>query len=275
MSQLPSVVRAPLIDTNVQTAVGAEQLDPDMGTSGDRLLRPRSLLIDQTPSRILTSNPRRKGAYIFNAGGKLELQLDLGVGSRTGAALPQTAFLDSAGIQVPSYSLATYKSFYLLVDTQIAHAAGQATAQLIVGRGPWSPASGAATIAGGDNQNALKGAAVNIGGAAATTLGRGLFVLSPVDFPDLQWPHPYVGVEFNWTAALTAGAARLFLGMPLGPAVLLGNDQNINPDPGDRANSMMLAPQAPWTWIPTTRELWAAATPGGNADVRIWEIFHK
>lgn len=245
----------------------------DRGTGGHYLIRPRGLLLEQTPLQLLRSNPRRVGAWIANMGGKCELPIDLGAGDRLGSALPATQFIDSAGLAVPSYPLSSYKSLLLIVDTALAWVtAAQATLQLIVGRGPWSPASGAATGAGGDTQNTLKGAAASLGAAGAVSLARGIYVFSPADVADLQWQHPYVGAELKFGSALTAGAARLFCELPGGPAVLLGEDEQMSANLGDRANSFMLPPQDAPMFVQTDRELWAAATPGGAADVRIWEV---
>lgn len=252
---------------------GPSPLDLSLGAGAGRyLLRPRSVLIDQNPAKVLDSNRRRVGAYFYNGGGKLELPLDLGAGFRQGAALPLQQFIDSGGIQVPSYALSSFKTLVLIVDVQITKgAASQASLALIVGRGPWAPQAGNASQTGGDFQNVVKGAPVNIG-ANAATLGRGLFVVSPADIADLQWPHPWIGAELNAGGAITAGAARLFMSMPLGPAILLGMSEGMNANPGDTANSMLLPPQDAWQFIPTDRELWAMATPGGSGDLRIWEL---
>lgn len=245
----------------------------DAGTGGRYLGPPRSLELGSAPEKILSSNPKRAGAYIFNAGGKLELSFDLASGGRGQAALPLTAFLDSGSIAVPSYALSSYKALYLRVTTALTKgAASQATAQLLVGRGPWAPASGAATGAGGTAENTTKGAVANIG-ANAASLPVGIYVLSPADMADLQWPHPYVGVEFSWGGALTAGAAQLFMDMPLGPAVYLGFSEQISERPGAAAHAYLLPPQSPGMFLNTDRELWAMAGPGGYADLRIWESF--
>ena len=246
----------------------------DAGAGGRIFTRPRALEIDQTPSRLLVANRRRVGAYVFNAGGKLELPLDLGAGDRAGTALPLQQFIDSGSIAVPAYALSSYKLLTLYVDNQLTKgAASQATLQLLVGRDRWAPANGNASQVGSNFFNQVKGAVVNIGGNAAS-LGPGIFVLSPADVADLQWPHPYVGVELNAGGTPTGGSARAFITMPGGPAVLLGFDQQISGRTGPTANSMLLPPLSPWQWIPTARELWAMATPGGTADVRVWEVFY-
>lgn len=236
-----------------------------------RYLRPRSIVIDQTPAKILDVDPDRLGAWIFNNGGQIELPVPLPQSS-TGLALALT--LDSASVQVPAYAPSTYKSLYLIVDTALAWVtAAQAKIQLIVGRQPWSAVSGAASGAGGDTQNALKGAQVNLGGAGATSLARGLYPFSPTDIADLQWQVPYIGAELTFGSALTAGAARLFLETPGGPNLLIGEDNLINIDQqGNPAGAFVVPSQAPAQWIQPDGELWAAASRGGTLDVRIWEV---
>jgi hypothetical protein len=241
-------------------------------TSDGDLLRARGFDISKDPVQILPRNPARIEAWIFNAGGNLELPVDLGAGIRVGAPLPLTAFLDSGSVAAAAYAPSTYKSFVLLVDTPIVWggAGAQAKVALIVGRQPWAPASGAGSGAGGTQQNFIKGAAANIGGAAATQLAAGIYPFSPVDLPDLQWQWAFIGLEFQWPLALTSGAARLVLAMPGGPPVALGTDEGISPNTGDRANSFLLLPSAPPFRVVARRAIYAA-TLAGTADLRVWE----
>lgn len=241
-------------------------------TSDGDLQAPKGLEITSRPSMILARNPDRVEAFLFNAGGSLEILADLGVGDRVGTALPQTIVIDSGSIIVPAIAPSTYKTFVLFVDTQLTWtAAGQPTVQLIVGRDRWAPFSGAATNVGGASNNFLKGAAANLGPAAATSLAVGMWPFSPADIGDLQWQWPFVGLELKFPSALTAGAARLFLQMPGGPPILIGvNLEGISKESGDRANSFILLPSAPPLRVTARRALYAM-TPAGIADLRVWE----
>jgi hypothetical protein len=241
-----------------------------------RWLAPRGFEIKggDPPQILLPDNPNRYGALLFNAGGQIELPIPMPMGTLGGLALAQ--FLDSGSVQVPTYAGSSYKAIYIVIDAQLTKGAGsQATAQLLVGRQPWPPASGGATQVGVGNNlsmTTLKGAAFNLGGVAAT-LGPGAFPISPADIGDLQWPHPYIGVELNAGGALTGGAARVLLEMPGGPMVVVGEDSNINPAlTGARANGFPIpSGGSPVLWQ-GTGELWVAATPGGYADFRVVEI---
>lgn len=254
---------------------GRETLDPrDLGVHiplRGRYLRPRAVRVDQTPAKILDTNPNRLGAWIFNNGGQVEIPLPM-PNSASGLALAKV--LDTGGLALPGSSPSTYKSLYLLVDTQLAWVtAAQPTIQLVVGRAPWAPASGAVSQAGGNTQNFLKGAAVNLGPAAATSLAVGLWPFSPFDIADLQWHHPYVGAELTFGSALTAGSARLFLELPGGPSLFLGEDNLVNIDRlADAAGSWSITAQSAAQWVPSDGEIWAAAALGGSIDVRIWEV---
>lgn len=232
------------------------------------ILRPRGLDIGTKPTEILSRNPDRIEALIYNNGGNLELPVDLGAGDRVAAGLPLQQFIDSAAVPVAAYAPSTFKTFLLIVDVALAWAVGaQATAQLIVGRDKWSASSGNASGVGGGQNNFLKGAAANLGGAAATSLAAGIWPFSPVDLPDLQWQWAFVGLELKFGSALTAGAARLFLAMPGGPPVQLSTDEL---GIGDKANSFVVLPSAPPLRVTGRRRIWAA-TPAGTADLRIWE----
>jgi hypothetical protein len=239
-----------------------------------RWLTPRGYEIKggAEPVMVLGDNPNRYGAWLFNAGGQIELPVALPLGAAGQLALAQ--FLDSGSVGQPTYALSSYKALYLIVDVQLAWAVGaQATLQLIVGRQPWGPSSGAGTQVGSNFYNAVKGAVANLGGAAATTLAVGIYAFSPADIGDLQWPHPHIGAELKFGSALTAGFARLVMETPGGPMIVVGGDNSINPGAiGARANSFGLPAQgSPVLWQ-GAGELWAAATPGGNADLRVQEI---
>lgn len=229
-------------------------------------IRPRSVEVTGKPSRILDENPGRVGAWVFNVGGTLEVPI--------GLPLLNNTFIDSASAQVPAFAASTYKSLYLQVDVQLTWVgAAQPTIQLIVGRTPWSAIAGAASGAGGNNNNFLKGAAANLGPAAATTLAVGLWPFTPADIADLQWQHPYVGAELKFGGALTAGAARLFLTMPGAPLLLLSTGVQITPGVlGDTAASWAVPAQSSPFWYPGDRELYACSSPGGSIDVRLWEV---
>jgi hypothetical protein len=240
-------------------------------TSDGDLLRARGFEIGPSPIQILTRNPRRIEAFIFNAGGNLELPADLGAGLRTGVNLPAQQFIDSGSVAAAAYAPSTYKSFVLIVDQTLTWVGAiQPTVQLIVGRAPWAPSAGGASGVGGSQNNFLKGAVANLGPAAATSLAVGIWPFSPVDLPDLQWQFAFVGLELKFGGALTAGQARLVLVMPGGPPVLLGTDEQISANTGDRANSFVLLPSAPYLRLTTRRAIFAA-TIAGNADLRIWE----
>lgn len=238
-----------------------------------RFLRPRALDINQVPQKMLAANPNRLGAWIFNNGGQLELPIPL-PGSTAGPGLALAKVLDSGSVQVPSFFPSTYKSLYLRVTTALAWAgAVQPTIQLLVARSPWPPASGAVSGAGGATENFVKGAVASVGPAAATSLAVGLWAFSAADLTDLQWYHPYIGAEFVLGGALTAGAALLFLQAPGGPALMLGEDDRMNPlVAGDRAGAFPIPAQSSAMWVQTDGELWAASSAGGTLDCRIWEV---
>lgn len=229
-------------------------------------LRPRSVEVAGRPSRILDENSSRVGAWVFNSGGLLELPVGLPALS--------TKFIDSAAVSVPPFAGSTYKTLILQVDVQLAWVTGaQPTIQLLVGRNQWSAAGGATSQAGGANNNFVKGAAANLGPAAATTLAVGIWPFSPADIGDLQWHHPYIGAEIAFGSALTAGAARLFLAMPGSPLLLLATHAQITPGViGDQAASWAVPGQSSPFWYPGGSELFACSSPGGLIDVRIWEV---
>jgi len=238
-----------------------------------RFVRPRSMEIGPAPARILSSNKRRLGAYIFNNGSQLEFPIPL-PGSNQALALAKV--LDSAGIPVPPPSPSTYKSAYLQVDTALAWVTGaQPTIQLLVGRQSWGPLSGATTQAGtgAGAFNAAKNAVANLGPAAATSLAVGIWPFSPADLADLQWHHPYIGFELTFGSALTAGAARLFLQMPGGAALYLGEEATLTSQIGDRGVAWPLLAQTSPLYLQDSGELWAVAGPGGIIDCRIWEVW--
>jgi|SRR5882672_7454181 len=241
-------------------------------TSGGDWLKPQAIEIDQTPSPIVQANPDRYGVYIQNVGGKLEIPIPLGP-ARVGAPLPLFAFIDSGSVNVAQYAAgSTYKSLALVVDVAISAGAGQSKVQLLVGRDRWGPSAGAASGVG--IANALKGAAVNWGPAGGT-IPVGMTPFSPADMADLQWSWPWLGLELQMFAAVTAGSARLLLELPTGPNVFLGTDRSIESSAtGDRANSFALAPGAAPLFLQTDREIWAAAAPGGIADLRIWQVLY-
>lgn len=258
-----------------------ETIDPDSLGIGrplrGRYLRPRALEITQVPGKILGANPNRLGAWIFNHGGQLELPIPLPQAA-AGSGLALAKVLDSASLQMPGGLPSTYKSLYLRVTIALAWAgAVQPTIQLIVGRSPWQALSGAASAAGGNTENFLKGAAAtSLGPAAATSLAVGLWPFSPADIADLQWHHPFIGAELTFGGALTAGAAQLFMEAPGGPDLMLGEDDRMNPlMTGDRAGAWALPSQAPAMWVQTDGELWGAASAGGWIDCRIWEVLFK
>jgi hypothetical protein len=237
-----------------------------------RFTRPRAHDLTQAPGCILRADPNRLGAWIFNNGGQLELPIPL---PQSGTGLALAKVLDSGSLQIPGYMASTYKSLYLRVTTALAWVTGaQPTIQLIVGRSSWQPLSGAVSGAGGNTENFLKGAAAtNLGPAAATSLAVGLWPFSPADIADLQWHHPFIGAEFIFGSALTAGAASLLLEAPGGPQLTLGEDNLMNPlVTGDRAGCYPLSAQSAAMWVQTDGEVWAAASAGGTVDCRIWEV---
>lgn len=241
--------------------------------TGGEWRRAHGIELSQKPAKILDADPNRYGAFLFNNGGKYELPIDLGAGDRTQAALPLAAFIDSGSVRVPQGG-STYKSIAIVVDTALTWVgAGQSKIALLVGYDQWGPASGASSKAGG--QNAVKGAAANFGGAAATSIATGLYPFSPVDMADLQWTWPYVGVELQIFAALTAGAARAYLELAFGPDVFVGTDRNITAKTGDTASSIVLPSRGPWQFVQSDREVWAMAAPGGIADLRVWEVLYS
>lgn len=272
-----------LVDPRIQQLPGVRQRELPPGLSWPpfipfrgRWIKPKSEEIGAKEVRVLEANPNRFGAWLFNAGGQIEIPIPLPL---SGAGLPLVQFIDSGGIAVPAYAASTYKSIYFVIDVQLTKAAGsQATGQLLVSNKPWPPASGSASQVDVGNTLAYvktKGAAANILGAAVSTYGTGLIVLSPTDIADLQWQHPYIGIEFNWGGALTAGMGRLFLEAPGGPQIIFGEDYMIDGSKsGPRANGFALSAQAaPFLWS-GDGELWAACSPGGFADLRIWEILY-
>lgn len=240
-----------------------------------RYMRPRSVEIAQTPERILDANPIRLGAYIFNNGSILEFPLELPQGSAAG--LPLAAVLDSAGIQIPVTAASSYKTLIFVVDTALTWVgAGQAKFQLVVGRKDvWGPISGAASGVGPASglSNSLKGNQVNLGGAAVITIGTGIYPFSPADIGDLQWHHPVVGAELTFPAALTGGAGRLFLEMPGGAALYIGEDPSLLGVLGPRSAAWSITAQAPPVFLQDDGEVWAVAGPGGVIDCRIWEVW--
>lgn len=241
-----------------------------------RWLKPRGFEIKggAEPVMILADNPNRYGAYIFNAGGIIELPIP--IPQFLPAGTYAASFVDTGLIAVPPYALSSYKSLYLVVTTTLAWTTGgQPTAQLVIGRSAWSGNAGSGSAVT-NNGFSTKGAAVNLGPAAATTLAGGIWPFSPVDIADLQWPHPFIGLELKFPSALNSGAMQLMLETVGGPMVLLGEDNSINPAyTGDRANAFALpADSGPILWQ-GDGELWAAATPGGIADLRVVEIAYR
>lgn len=240
-----------------------------------RLYRPRAILLGQSPQLLLAAKPKRLGAWVYHNGGQLEVPVPLPL-SGAGNQLALAKFIDSAGIAVPPSAFSTYKSLYLVVDVAFAWVTGaQATIQLVVGRQPWPALSGAATGVGAaaGAYNALKGNAANLGGAAATSLAVGVYAFSPADIGDLQWHHPYLGVEITLGSALTAGAARLLLQMPGAPSLYVGEDMEMSPSIGDTGGSFVINAQGPPMWIPGGQEFYAMAGPGGPVDCRVWEVY--
>jgi hypothetical protein len=241
-----------------------------------RYMRPRAIEVAQSPEKILDANPLRIGAYLFNNGSILEFGVELPQ-NPLAAGLAQAVVLDSAGIQIPVVAASSYKSLIFVVDTALTWVgAGQAKFQLVVGRRDvWAPVSGAASGVGpaSGNSNSLKGAQVNLGGAAVTTIATGIYPFSPADIGDLQWHHPIVGAEFTFPGALTAGAGRLFLEMPGGAALFVGEEYAISGVAGPRSNAWSITAQSAPTFIQDDGEVWAIAGPGGVIDLRIWEVW--
>lgn len=140
------------------------------------------------------------------------------------------AFLDFGLLAVPT----RIKTIAVVVDTALTSgAAGQATAQLYAARsifataGNTDPAPGQAPVmasspfqggsgAGsqfpttGLNATQPRGVAANLGPNTAS-LGPGIFFLSPVDIPELQWYYPVIGIEIKAAVAFTGGSARVFV----------------------------------------------------------------
>lgn len=244
--------------------------------AGGHWRRPRSVEVGTEPQKLLDQDPRRIAAWIQNLGGALEIPIQLpGASLQAGAALPLAAFLDSAGIPFPAFAASSYKSFVIVVDTQLTWGGGatQSKVQFVAGRQPWGPSSGAATGVGPGtgNQNFTKGGAVNWG-AAGNAIAVGAYGFDASDIANLQWPYPYVGLELQMGAALTAGSARLFLEAAGGPNLLLGKDRNMNAPSGPQAWSWPIIAASPPVWVPDPTEVWAMAGPGGAVDCRIWEL---
>jgi hypothetical protein len=103
------------------------------------------------------------------------------------------------------------KSIYLVVSTPLAWATpGQATWRPFVSRNAF-PAAGGATTQLTPSQILLGGAAVNLGGAGATSLANGLYRLTSIAVPELANPDALVGIELVFPSILTAGFALAFL----------------------------------------------------------------
>jgi hypothetical protein len=216
---------------------------------------------------LLPGNPNRLGVYLTNQGGFVEVPI----------ALPNlsTAVLDSAGVVAPAAAAySTYKSLYLQVDTALAWVtAGQPTVKLIVGRSPWPAAGGAASQVGAGNtfpQAVTKGASANLGPAAATSLAVALWPFSPADLGDLQWEHPYVGLEITFPSALTAGAARLFLEMPGNQIALIGQGKELGSAYSEAQLAYGLGYGNPF-FVQHDGEIWGQAA-GGTVAVTVWEL---
>lgn len=241
---------------------------------GARWRRPRSVEVNAEPQKLLDRDANRLGAWIQNLGGQLELQLQLPAASlQPSSPLPLAAFICSAGVAVPSIAQASFKSFLVDVDVALTWVgAGQSKVQFVAGRKAWGASSGAGTQAGGiANENAARGAAANWG-PNGTTIAVGSYGFDASDIANLQWPWPFVGLELQPFAALTAGAARVFLELEGGPNLMIGPDRNQAPVVGDRAGSWAIQATQPPFWVPTTEELWASAGPGGTVDCRLWEV---
>lgn len=128
---------------------------------------------------------------------------------------PLTVVFDTQNV----LALGRVKSVIIVVTTAILHAAGQATIRPYGGLQFFAGGSGAASqlpANGNNNDQALLGsAATNLGAAAATSLPIGMYIFTPTEIPQLQWEIPWIGLEFNWSAAVTAGAFEVF--MVMGP----------------------------------------------------------
>ena len=257
-----------------------EQNRPPAPPNGGKWRKPRSIEVGPEPQRLLDKDDRRMGAFVQNLGGQLELQLQLPKASKQiGSPLPLSGFLLSEGIAVPTIAASSFKSFVIMVDSDITWVgAGQSKIQVVAGRQPWGASNGGVSQfgpGGGQlNQNFGRGAAVNWGGAGATSIVAGAYGFDATDLANLQWPWPYIGVQLQPFATLTGGSARLFLELSGGPNLMLGRDRNMAPDVGDMANAWpLIAASAPF-WVPTKGELWAASGPGiGSVDCRVWEVY--
>ena len=103
------------------------------------------------------------------------------------------------------------KTIYLVVGTALTWVTGgQPKVQVISSLAALNAVTGAAS-AYPTNQGCLAGAQANLGGASITTLAAGIYVISPQTLPELQWYHPFVGIEFTFPSALTGGIATLLM----------------------------------------------------------------
>lgn len=129
-------------------------------------------------------------------------------GVETALLLPalNAAFIDSAA----GLTAGGKKTLVLLVSTALTWVtAGQATWQPFASRDPFVAAGGAASAL--TPAQVKLGAAVNLGGAGATSLPAGMYRLTAAAVAELANPDSLVGIELKFPSALNGGAALAYL----------------------------------------------------------------
>jgi hypothetical protein len=117
--------------------------------------------------------------------------------------LPTTAFVDT-GTLAP---ISRVKTIYIVVSTTITQSSGQAQVTPYVSRVGVAPAAGAASALTAQQVKLTPQAF----GASGTTILAGLYRISPGTIAELQWPDAYIGLEFAFITAATAGALAAYL----------------------------------------------------------------
>jgi hypothetical protein len=110
------------------------------------------------------------------------------------------------------------RSIYIVVTTPLVYTTTAPTARMYASRVPFA-AAGGATSQLTVNQQLMGAAALTLVGlnpaltVTATGMPNGTYIISPASagFADLQWPHPYIGLELVFGAAVSAGVFQIFL----------------------------------------------------------------
>jgi hypothetical protein len=131
----------------------------------------------------------------IDANGDMKTELGA-VASPTNAAT-----MDFANTNIP---FSRFRIVYLNVTTPFAWVtSGQATIQLYASRATATVSTGATGAA------PLIGSTSTLG-AVGTSLASGLYIFSPQQLVELQWPYPWIGARLVFPSAPSAGAATLY-----------------------------------------------------------------